>query len=159
MTARDDAARAIAYYEQSDDMAMLRASLEEAAPRIKKMVTAMLKKGAEESIPAPAEIRGAREPAPAAEAMRTLRAIPDFALLQAVTRAIGRRIETLEIAASADFPEGARVVVPERRGYPRSGSELSGTVEETGTVLSVLLDNGETWEGPASLARLKGEAE
>lgn len=154
MSARDDAARAIAFYEQSDDMAMLRAALEEAAPRIKKMVTAMLKKGTEEAIPPPAEIRGAREAASAGEAARTLRTIPDFALLQAVTRAVGRRIEALEIAASADFPTGVRVLVPSGRTYPRSGPELPGTVEETGTVLSVLLDNGETWEGPASLARL-----
>ncbi len=158
MTPNDEAARAIAFYEHSDDMPALRAALEEAAPRIKRMVTAMLKKGAEESIPPPAELRGARDPSTPGEAVRTLRTIQDFALLQAITRAIGRRIETLEIAASADFPEGARVVVPSGRGYPRSGVDLPGTVEETGTVLSVLLDNGETWEGPASLARLGGEA-
>ena len=157
MSARDEAARAIAFFDHSDDMAALRSALEEAAPRIKKMVTAMLKKAAEESIPGPADIRGAREAASAAEALATLRTIQDFALLQAVTRAIGRRIEALEIAASADFPEGARVLVPAGRSYPRSGAELAGTVEETGTVLSVLLDNGETWEGPASLARLGGE--
>ncbi len=154
MTARDDTARAIAFYESCDDMPALRAALEEAAPRIKRMVTALLKKGAEESIPAPADIRGAKEPSGAVEALKTLRGLQDFALLQAITRTIGRRIETLEIASSADFPVGVRVMVPSGRGYPRRGPELPGTVEETGTVLSVLLDNGETWEGPASLARL-----
>jgi hypothetical protein len=38
----------------------------------------------------------------------------DFALLQVLARSIGRRIETIEIAASAEFPEGARVNVPEQ---------------------------------------------
>lgn len=155
MTSRDEAARTIAYFDQCDDMTALRSALEEAAPRIKKMVTAMLKKGAEESIPGPAELRGAKEPASPVESLRTLRTIPDFALLQAITRAIGRRVETLEIAASADFPNGARVIVPSGQSYPRTGPERAGVVEETGTVLSVLLDSGETWEGPASLARLE----
>lgn len=157
MSPRDEAARAIAYYEATDDMSALRAALEEAAPRIKKMVATMLKRGTEEAIPPPAELRGSRDSAAATDALRTLRTMPDFALLQAITRAIGRRIEALEIAASADFPSGARVIVPAGRGYPRSGADLAGVVEETGTVLSVLLDNGDTWEGPASLARLGGE--
>lgn len=154
MTPNEQTARAIAFFEATDDMALLRAQLEEAAPRVKRMVAGFLKKGTEEAIPSPAELRGAREAAPREEAVATLRKTQDFGLLQAMTRAIGRRIETIEIAASADFPVGVRVVVPERRGYPRGGSEVPGTVEETGTVLKVLLDNGETWQGPASLARL-----
>ncbi len=154
MTPREETARAIAYYESSEDMAALRSALEEAAPRVKRIVGNLLKQGTEEVIPAPADLRGARDAATAAEARETLRKTQDFALLQAITRAIGRRIETLEIAASADFPIGVRVAVPEKRGYPRQGAVLQGTVEDTGTVLNVLLDNGETWEGPASLARL-----
>jgi hypothetical protein len=149
-------ARAIAYFEQTDDMQVLRAALEESAPRVKRLVAGYLRKGTEEAIPSPAELRGAREAAPQAEALATLRKTQDFALLQAITRSIGRRIETMEIAASADFPVGVRVAVPSKSGYPRSGAELPGTVEETGTVLKVLLDNGETWQGPASLARLGG---
>ena len=137
-------------------MALLRALLEESAPRVKRLVAGFLKKGTEEGIPAPAELRGAREAAGQPEAVATLRKTQDFALLQAMTRAIGRRIEAMEIAASADFPVGVRVVVPERRGYPRGGADMQGTVEETGTVLKVLLDNGETWQGPPSLARLGG---
>lgn len=154
MSPREEAARAIACFEASDDMPMLRGALEEAAPRIKRMVAAFLRKGSEEAIPPPAELRGARDPATPQEALQSLRKATDFALLQAITRSIGRRIEALEIAASADFPTGARVTVPEKRGYPRGGQDLPGTVEETGTVLIVLLDNGETWEGPPSLARL-----
>lgn len=154
MNAREETARAIAHFESTDDMAALRAALEEAAPRVKRMVGNLLKQGTEEAIPPPAELRGAKDAASPEEARQTLRKTNDFALLQAITRAIGRRIETIEIAASADFPVGVRVSVPERRAYPRQGRDLPGTVEETGTVLNVLLDNGETWVGPASLARL-----
>jgi hypothetical protein len=47
-----------------------------------------------------------------------------------------------------------RVRVPERAKHPRTGPFQDGTVEETGTQLTVLLDSGETWSGPPSLARL-----
>ncbi|MCC6266625.1 MAG: hypothetical protein IT300_03580 [Dehalococcoidia bacterium] len=154
MTPREETARAITFFENAGDMPLLRKSLEEAAPRIKRMVSSYLQKGSEETIPHPADVRGAREEATREEAMQTLRKTQDFALLQAITRAIGQRIETLEIAASADFPPGVRVTVPEKRTYPRSGGELPGTIEESGTTLVVRLDNGDTWEGPASLARL-----
>ena len=79
----------------------------------------------------------------------------DFALLQGMARAIGQRIETIEIAASADFPEGVRVNVPLKVTFPPANVRISGTVEITGTNLQVLLDNGETWNGPPSLARLE----
>ena len=154
MTPREQAARAIAFFERCDDMPLLRASLEEAAPRIKRMVAGFLQRGTEDAIPHPADIRAARDAATKDDAVGTLRKTQDFALLQAITRAIGQRIEALEIAASADFPPGVRVTVPEKRGYPRSGTNFAGTVEETGTVLVVRLDNGDTWEGPASLATL-----
>mgnify|MGYP000034586997 CR=1 FL=1 len=154
MTPREQAARAITFFENTDDMPLLRKCLEESAPRIKRMVANYLQKGTEEGIPHPADIRGARDGAAREEALQSLRKTQDFALLQAMTRAIGQRIETLEIAASAEFPPGVRVTVPEKRAYPRSGKELPGTVEETGTILVVRLDNGDTWEGPSSLARL-----
>jgi len=38
-------------------------------------------------------------------------------------------------------------------GYPAGTPELPGTVEQTGTQLTVALDNGEVWQGPPSLAR------
>jgi hypothetical protein len=154
MTEREDVARAMAFFEQSDDIALLHELTAEIAPRVKRMVGKMLSRGAEESIPAPADLRAAREPSGHDDALATLRATEDFALLQALARSIGRRIETVEIAASADFPEGVRVRVPEERHYPRAGRELEGTVEVTGTHLRVLLDNGETWSGPPSLVRL-----
>ncbi len=154
MTPREQAARAIAFFETCDEMPLLRSLLEEAAPRIKRMVGSFLQRGTEDAIPAPADVRAAREAATKDEATNTLRKTQDFALLQAITRSIGQRIEALEIAASADFPPGVRVTVPEKRGYPRGGAALAGTVEESGTVLIVRLDNGDTWQGPASLARL-----
>jgi hypothetical protein len=156
VTPREQVARAITYFEGCDDMSLLRTSLEEAAPRVKRLVAGFLQRGTEEAIPSPADIRGAREAASREEALQALRRIQDFALLQAMTRAIGQRIETMEIAASADFPVGVRVLVPEKRSYPKSGNPLQGTVEETGTVLRVRLDNGDTWQGPASLATLEG---
>lgn len=154
MTPKEQTARAITFFETTDDMRLLRACLEEAAPRIKRMVGSFLQKGTEDAIPPPSDLRGAREAAARDAAVQCVRKTEDFSLLQAMTRAIGQRIEALEIAASAEFPPGVRVTVPEKRNYPRGGKELAGTVEESGTVLVVRLDNGETWQGPASLARL-----
>ena len=154
MTPREQTARAITFFENTDDMQLLRACLEEAAPKIKRLVAGFLQKGTEDAIPPPSDLRGARESATKEAAVQCVRKTTDFSLLQAMTRAIGQRIETLEIAASAEFPPGVRVTVPEKRNYPRGGKELPGTVEESGTVLVVRLDNGETWQGPSSLARL-----
>lgn len=156
MNNREDVARAMAYFEQTDDIAALYTALAEVAPRAKRLVARYLAQGDEDAIPAPADLHPAREAANKAKAMQTLKALDDFALLQALARGVGRRIEAIEIAASAEFPEGARVIVPESPKYPRSGILLAGAVEATGTVLTVILDNGESWEGPASLARLAG---
>lgn len=153
MTQREDVARAIAFFEQTDDTVLLHELVAEIAPRAKRMVGRYLSKGTEESIPGPAELRAAREPASREAAIKTVRSVTDFALLQVLARAIGRRIEAAEITASAEFPEGARVQVPQKASFPPSGAQVSGTVEQTGTMLRVLLDNGETWEGPPTLAR------
>jgi len=154
MTSREEAARAIAFFAASDDMALLRSALEETAPRVKRMVGNFLRRGGEDAIPPPAELRAARDAGSREGALAALRNAQDFSLLQAITRTVGQRIETLEIAASADFYVGSRVTVPEQPRYPRRGTEQPGVVEETGTILKVLLDNGETWQGPPSLPRL-----
>jgi hypothetical protein len=156
VTPREQVARALSFFEDCDDPSLLHRALEESAPKAKKMVASYLSRGAEDTIPGPADLRGAREAASEDESLKTLRTVNDFPLFQVLTRAIGQRIEAIEIAASADFPEGVRVVVPEKSSYPRSGRELPGTVEVTGTHLRVLLDNGDTWNGPPSLARLGG---
>lgn len=144
----------MAFFEGSDDIALLHQMTAEIAPRAKRMVGRYLAKGTEESIPPPADLRAARAAASPDEAVALLRTLQDFPLFQALARSIGRRIETIEISASAEFPEGVRVRVPEQAKYPRSGRIVEGTVEETGTTLQVLLDNGDTWSGPASLAKL-----
>jgi len=154
MTAREDAARAMAFFEASDDIALLHQVIAEIAPRAKRMVGQILARGTEDAIPPPADLRPARVAASKEDAMRTVKAVSDFALLQVIARTAGRRIEAIEIAASADFPEGTRVRVPERPKHPRTGPFQDGIVEETGTQLTVLLDSGETWSGPPSLARL-----
>lgn len=151
---REEVARALAYFEAADEPALFHELLAEIAPRAKRMIARYLERGTEESIPSPAELRPARGPASRDEAVRAVRETQDFALLQVLARTIGLRVEAFEIAASADFPEGAQVVVPQQPGYPRRGREMPGVVEVTGTSLRVLLDNGDTWEGPASLARL-----
>jgi hypothetical protein len=151
---RHDAARAIAFFDGCDDAALLHQLLEEVAPRAKRAVADFLRKGGEDAIPAPAEIGPARAAATADEAAVAIRGATDFGVLQALTRAIGRRLEALEIAASADFAEGTRVVVPDADRYPAGEPTQPGTVQETGTTLDVLLDTGETWRGPATLARL-----
>ncbi len=147
-------ARALAFFQSCDDAGLLHELLEGIAPRVKRAVGQYLRKGGEDAIPPPADIRPGREAAPMAEAVETVRATDDFATLQALARAIGRRIEAIEIAASADFSEGSRVLVPEAMRYPAGEPSQPGTVEVTGTTLDVLLDSGETWRGPASLARL-----
>jgi hypothetical protein len=157
MNPRESVARALAYFEATDDIALLHELTAEVAPRAKRLVGKYLARGTEDTIPGPADLRPAREPATRQEAIATLRKTEDFALLQVLARAIGRRIEAIEIAASADFPVGARVRVPEHGRYPRRGTLATGVVESTGTSLQVLLDNGETWQGPPSLAELAGK--
>jgi len=157
MTEREDVARAMAFFEASDDLMLLHQLVAEVSPRAKRMVGQLLAKGDEETIPAPAALRPAREPATRDAAVKTLRATNDFSLLQVMSRTIGQRIESAEIAASADFPEGVRVSVPRKVAFPPASARVEGVVEQTGTMLSVLLDNGETWEGPPSLAKLVPE--
>jgi hypothetical protein len=153
---REDVAQAMAFFESSDDASLLHELLAEVAPRAKRMVGQLLARGSEEAIPPPADLRPARSAATKQQALKTLRSVNDFALLQVMARSIGQRIEAAEIAASADFPVGVRVRVPAEPRYPSRGAMLDGVVEDTGTMLSVLLDNGETWEGPPTLARLAG---
>jgi hypothetical protein len=154
LTSRQDVARAIAFFEQCDDVMLLHRLSGEIAPRAKQMVGQLIARGGEDAIPPPADLRGAREPATAAQAVATLATVNDFALLQVLARGIGQRIETLEIAASAQFPEGARVLVPTAVAFPPARADQPGTVEATGTMLLVRLDNGESWSGPPSLTQL-----
>jgi len=157
MTSRESVARALAFFETCDDAVLLHQVLAEIAPRARSLVSRLLRTGSEESLPGPTDIRAAREAASQKDAVATVRTVDDFSLLQVLARAVGQRLEAIEIAASAEFPLGARVVVPARPSFPPVGPYVEGTVEETGLTLQVLLDDGETWEGPPSLARLEGQ--
>ncbi len=154
MTPQEATARAIAFFEGCDDIALLHTLISEVAPRAKRMVFAYVEKGDEDAIPPPADLRAAREALSKADAIRAFRSASDFSLLQVFARSIGQRIEAIEIAASADFPEGVRVRVPDGTKYPAGPKRKEGTVESTGTMLQVRLDSGETWQGPPSLAEL-----
>jgi hypothetical protein len=156
MTPREATAGAMAFFETCDDIGLLHELIGEVAPRAKKMIGAYIAKGGEESIPGPADLRSARTPLAKTDAVKVFRMASDFQLLQVMARAIGQRIEAIEIAASAEFPTGTRVRVPDRPAYPATARRLQGQVEASGTVLQVLLDNGETWQGPPSLAELAG---
>lgn len=148
-------ARAVAFFEGCDDPALLHELSAVVARRAKRFVARALAAGGEDAIPAPATVASAT-PAGAREARRLVERTPDFAELQALARAIGRRTETLERAAAAAFPEGARVEAPERVAFPPRGARVRGTVTATGATLRVRLDDGGEWRGPPSLARRAG---
>ncbi|MEO9256619.1 MAG: hypothetical protein ABI305_13850, partial [Tepidiformaceae bacterium] len=118
MSQREDVARAMAFFEASDDVSLLHELLGEVAPRAKRMVGQLMARGDEDAIPPPADLRPARDAADKQQALKTLRGVNDFALLQVMARSIGQRIESAEIAASADFPVGVRVRVPTQPRYP-----------------------------------------
>ena len=158
MTSRADIAKAIAYFDATDDIYLLHELTREIAPRVKRMVGQILARSSEDDIPPPAELYAASEALDRDGAIRTVRDTQDFALLQALARSIGRRIEAIEIAASADFPEGTRVRVPAEVRFPPGERDSAGSVIETGTRLTVQLDNGERWQGPPSLATREGTA-
>ncbi|GAB4328732.1 MAG: hypothetical protein Kow0010_12770 [Dehalococcoidia bacterium] len=155
MTDRDDVGAAIAFFATCDDIVLLHRLSADIARRVKPMVRRMIARGGEEAIPPPAEVEPASTPASAGQAIATLEHTADFALLQALARAIGRRIEALEIVASASCPVGARVSVPEYVAFPPPTRRLTGVVTATGTNLRVQLDDGTTWEGPPSLASVE----
>jgi hypothetical protein len=96
MTSRDEVARAIAFFESTDDVALLRRLLTEIAPRARREVGRYLRKGGEGAVPPPAEVEPALPAAPEAEAITVIEKTTDFGLLQALSKAIGRRIEALQ---------------------------------------------------------------
>ena len=155
MTDTRAVARALAYFSASDDLMLLHRLSAGIAPRARSMVGAIIAKRGEDAIPAPAAVDPAPEPASPEEAQRTLERTDDFALLQTLARAIGRRIEDLETAASAEFGVGARVLVPAHAEFPPHGKRVAGVVTATGTSLRVQLDSGKGWQGPPSLATLE----
>jgi len=84
-------ARAIAFFQQTDDVAFLREVLRAVRPRAQ--AAAMRAEQQGKDAPPPAEIEPSAQPATPAEAMATVRATKDFGKLQALARAAGRRVE------------------------------------------------------------------
>ena len=90
----DDAvARAIACFESTEDVAFLRDVLRTIRPRAESATLQAVKRG--KPVPPPQDIPAALHPATHAQALATVRATKDFALLQAMARAAGRRAEAL----------------------------------------------------------------
>ena len=146
-------ARAVAFFEACDDAVLLHELLAVVARRTRRFVAEAMARGGEDAIPAPTAEPPPASPSSEREARRLVERTKDFGDLQALARAIGRRTETLEIAASAEFPAGARIEVPKRVAFPPPDEWVAGTVATTGTMLRVELDNGKRWEGPPTLAR------
>jgi hypothetical protein len=96
MPSRDDVARAIAYFESCDDVDLLRKTLADVAPRARRLVVRYLGHGGEDAVPAPADVPHTPIAASQDDALKILAAANDFALLQAMTRAMGRRVEELQ---------------------------------------------------------------
>jgi hypothetical protein len=96
MPDRDDVAHAIAFFESCDDVAFLRKALADIAPKARRLVVRYLGHGGQDAVPSPADVPHTPIAASREDALRTLTTTNDFALLQAMTRAIGRRVEELQ---------------------------------------------------------------
>jgi hypothetical protein len=96
MPDRDDVAHAIAFFESCDDVAFLRKALADIAPKARRLVVRYLGHGGQDAVPQPADVPHTPIAASREDALRTLSTTSDFALLQAMTRAIGRRVEELQ---------------------------------------------------------------
>lgn len=96
MSERDDVARAIAFFDACEDVPFLRRTLSDIAPRARSLVARYIAARNEDAVPPPAVVPHTPIAAAREDAVRILRTTNDFALLQAMTRAIGRRVEELQ---------------------------------------------------------------
>ena len=93
MTQNDAIARAIAYFETCDDAALLKDLIRSIQPRAAAEVRRAQQQG--RPVAPPLEIAAAPAAATQDEALVTVKTTTSFAQLQAMSRAIGRRIESL----------------------------------------------------------------
>jgi hypothetical protein len=92
--ATDEAvARAIAFFNACDDVDLLQDVLRGIQPRASAEVRRQLARNRE--APPPRDIAPASNPASQDEALKTVRDAGDFGQLQALARAAGRRVESL----------------------------------------------------------------
>jgi len=96
MTQEQDIASAIAFFQQSSDKAMLQEALRTLRPKAAAAVRRYQERG--QQVPPPQELTPAPEPASKQEALRTLGKDLEFGQLQAITRSIGQRLESLMAA-------------------------------------------------------------
>lgn len=101
-----DIARAVAFFQVCDDEALLMEQLRAIRPRAAVAVRRFQQRG--QTVPPPANVPAAPLPASREEALATVRKTHDFALLQALARAIGKRVEELKDAAAPDEPSRGR---------------------------------------------------
>lgn len=87
----EEVARAIAFFQATTNAELLRGVLKTIQPRAAQEA----RKFSNREPPNPAAITPAAEPATEAEALATARSVRDFALMQALARAVGRRVEEL----------------------------------------------------------------
>ena len=89
----DDVARAIAYFSVCPDAELLRGVLKTIQPKAAAAVRQAQMQRRE--VPPPLDIEPSANAATKDEALKTVRSVQDFAQLQALARAVGRRIEDL----------------------------------------------------------------
>jgi len=92
----DGVARAVACFEQNDDVEILRDVLRTIRPKVEAAVVRALKSG--KDVPAPHSFDGSSGTATIAEALETVRLAKDLRDLQALARAAGQRAEDLSQA-------------------------------------------------------------
>ena len=90
-----DVSRAIAYFAACPDAELLRGVLKTIQPKAAAAVRQAQMKRRE--VPPPLDIEPSSNAATKEDALRTVRSVQDFAQLQALARAVGRRIEELNL--------------------------------------------------------------
>jgi len=93
MISDHDVSRAIAFFEACDDRELLQEVLRGIRPRAAAEVRRLSSRGQEP--PPPREIGAAPEALTQQQALQTVKDASDFGQLQALARAIGRRVEEL----------------------------------------------------------------
>ena len=93
MASDHDVARALAFFEACDDRELLQEVLRGIRPRAAAEVRRLTSRGQEP--PPPREIGAAPEALTQQQALQTVKDTTDFGQLQALARAIGRRVEEL----------------------------------------------------------------
>jgi hypothetical protein len=89
----DDLAAAVAFFQSTDDVELLKSELRRIRPLAARAVSGFERSG--KDAPQPLDVAPAAQPASRDAALRTARQVKDFGELQALSRAIGRRIEQL----------------------------------------------------------------